>query len=244
MKNFVRATALTIAVSIVPPVGIASTQAVDKPIAASVIGLARRCAPNVHPLTMAYLVAQESSNDRLAINVNGGGSYHPQTLEEAIAIVDRLKREGANYDVGYGQINSGNFAWLNTDAARLFDPCQNLAAAEQVLTHCYAKATRKSVDSQTALRDAFSCYNTGNLENGYKNGYVASVQAIANAHSVPELLPATKLHADTESVNSSARPADAEGGAFASDNGDAFSRSDEGAFANPQDTTAVMGEER
>ncbi|WP_448128201.1 lytic transglycosylase domain-containing protein [Salinicola sp. NYA28a] len=218
-------------------------EAVEKPIAASVIALAKRCAPEVHPLTMAYLVAQESSNRRLAININGGGSLSPRTEDEAIAMVERLSAEGANFDVGYGQINSGNFGWLNTSAVELFDGCKNLKAAQTILTACYGKETNASTEPQRALRNAFSCYNTGNSENGYRNGYVASVQSIADAHRVPELLPTeTASAASSEPSQGEPETPDYAKDAFSADKGDAFANSDGGAFENPQDTTAVMGD--
>lgn len=245
MKKFARSIAFTIAASIVPPVSITSVYAVDKPIAASIIGLAQRCAPDVHPLTMAYLVAQESSNDRFAINVNGGGgSYRPKTIEEATEVIQQLELENANYDVGYAQINSSNFGWLDTNGLELFDGCKNLSAAQQVLTECYSRATKPGVDPQTALRDAFSCYNTGNMERGYRNGYVASVQGIANENHVPRLLPNTPMSNDNLHTISAATKPPEQKDAFDLDDGDAFAQDAGGAFSAPQDTTAVMGEGR
>lgn len=196
--------------------------------------LANRCAPQVDPLTIGFLVAHESSNDRLAINVNGGGSYRPKTAKQARARVRELQNEGANYDVGYGQINSANFARLGVTGETLFDGCENLAAAAQILEECYTRATPASVTSQAALRSALSCYNTGNLRSGYENGYVASVQRIADDYAVPQL----KAMGVDEAV-SAPKKQEGDEPAFAGDGSGAFSSPDGGAFAHPQDTTTA-----
>lgn len=201
-----------------------------KPISGSVIALAKRCAPNVHPLTMAYLVANESSNRRYAINVNDGEQLtsQPGSLAEAKEAIEQLERKGVNYDVGYGQINSSNFDWVGASGVELFDACTNLRASQQVLMDCYKRALNGGVSPQTALRDALSCYNTGSMEAGYANGYVASVESIADTQQVPELLPGrdTRSSEDGDVQRRSKQQNESgfgEPDAFASESNDAFS---------------------
>ncbi len=58
-----------------------------------------------------------------------------------------------------------------------FEPCGNLAAMQTVLAECFDRANRsagKAVD-QLALRQALSCYYSGNFVTGFRHGYVQRV---------------------------------------------------------------------
>lgn len=144
-----------------------------------VLTLARACAPDVHPLTIAYLVSAESRNNPLAINVNGGNTLErqPTNEQEARETIAKLDARGWNYDVGYAQINSANFRSLGVTGTQLLDPCKNLRAAAEILGNCYERATQQVGQGQAALQRALSCYNTGNQQKGFTNGYVARVVA-------------------------------------------------------------------
>lgn len=154
-----------------------------------IIELARTCAPDVHPLTVAYLVSAESRNNQYAINVNGGHSLprQPTNELEARAAIDWLDKRGWNYDVGYAQINSANFRSLGLTGAQLLDPCTNLRAGAQILGDCYARAVQAVGEGQGALQRALSCYNTGSQSRGFTNGYVKRVVAQVRL-KVPALL--------------------------------------------------------
>ncbi|MDE2341284.1 MAG: transglycosylase SLT domain-containing protein [Alphaproteobacteria bacterium] len=82
------------------------------------------------------------------------------------------------HGLGLGQINSRNMHALGLTWETVFDPCTNLAALGQVLTQNY-NAVKTGRDPQSALRVAFSLYNTGSMSRGFRNGYVAKV--IGNA---------------------------------------------------------------
>ena len=141
--------------------------------------LARQCAPDVHISTLAAVVRHESAFNPLVIGVNSKPhrSIRPKSREEAIAEVRKLMDRGVNFDVGYGQINVRNWQWLGVTPETIFDPCVNLASAQRVLVECYRRAAALHGPGQPALYAAFSCYNTGNLTDGFKNGYVAKVIA-------------------------------------------------------------------
>jgi type IV secretion system protein VirB1 len=154
-----------------------------------ILALARTCAPDVHPLTVAYLVNAESHNNPFALNVNGGHSLdrQPTTAPEARDALARLDARGWNYDVGYAQINSANFRSLGLTGTQLLDPCTNLHAGAQILGDCYARAVQQVGEGQAALQRALSCYNTGNQRKGFANGYVKRVVAQVRL-KVPALL--------------------------------------------------------
>ncbi|MFC0696262.1 lytic transglycosylase domain-containing protein [Paraburkholderia humisilvae] len=154
-----------------------------------VLALAERCAPDVHPLTIAYLVNAESRNNPLAININGNYELpgQPATEREAREAVQRLERQGLNFDVGYAQINSANFRGLGLTGTQLLDGCTNLRAAARVLGDCYARAALTVGEGQAALQRALSCYNTGSQGKGFTNGYVARVLAQVRLR-IPALL--------------------------------------------------------
>lgn len=145
------------------------------------LALAQQCAPAVAPETLLSVVRTESRFNPLAINVNSGVKLarQPRTKAEAVRMARTLLETGANFDLGLGQINSKNLGWLKLSIEDAFEPCANLAAAGRVLTENYALASRRSSDPQGALRVALSLYNTGDVGRGFRNGYVAKVEASA-----------------------------------------------------------------
>jgi len=149
--------------------------------------LARECAADVHPDTLAAIIKTESSFNPFAININGDQQLprQPADVDEAIATAAYLSENAYNFDAGLGQINSANVATFNMSWADVFEPCANLAAAARVLTECFARTS--DADPQVSLRQALSCYNTGSLTRGHQNGYVARVERSAGI--VPALIP-------------------------------------------------------
>ena len=152
--------------------------------------IAAMCAPAIHPTTLSAVVTQESRGNIYAIGINGDHKLprQPQTLEEAIATAEQLRRDGYNFDAGLGQINIKNLEWLGMSIADLFDPCKNLKGAQTVLLDCYERAVSRYGDGQGALQAALSCYNTGNFQRGFSNGYVQKVASHVGV-TVPALEP-------------------------------------------------------
>jgi type IV secretion system protein VirB1 len=156
---------------------------------ASFIDLVAQCAPLVHPVTAHALVAVESSFNPHAIGVVGGAlERQPRSADEAIATVHQLRRQGWNFSVGLAQINVHNFDRLGLNPKTAFDPCQNLRAMQAVLGECYLRA-RRGRPAQAALRQALSCYYSGNFVTGFDEGYVARVVAAASARPKPARPP-------------------------------------------------------
>lgn len=145
---------------------------------AELAALMLTCAPNVHPVTLKAVIRHESRLNPYAIGVNSKKhrlKSQPNTLSDAKEIVQGLIKQGIDFDAGLGQINVRNWQWLGLTSKTVFDPCTNLQAAQAVLTKCYARATRQFSTQQTALRAALSCYNTGNFQRGFGNGYVSKI---------------------------------------------------------------------
>lgn len=148
--------------------------------------LVRECAPQVSPDTMLRLIDHESKGNAFVIGVNAKPAhkaYYPKTKEEAIGKATRLLEQGHNIDMGLGQINSANLNRLGLTVEQVFDPCKNVRAAAVVLEEAFKRASREESDPQQALSKALSIYNTGKLEAGISNGYVAKVRE----YSVPSL---------------------------------------------------------
>ena len=66
----------------------------------------------------------------------------------------------------------------------------NLAAMQGILGECFARASQRQPKQaeqakQAALRDAFSCYYSGNFVTGHQHGYVGKVLAAWNSRPVP-----------------------------------------------------------
>lgn len=136
--------------------------------------LVNSCSPNINQRIIQALIKIESEYNPYAININGGYSLAkiPTTLQEAKVTINWLKQNNFNYDVGLTQINSNNFFYLNKKGEDLLDPCLNLEASSNILTNCYEKAIKNAYVNDDAILHAISCYNTGDLQKGIKNGYV------------------------------------------------------------------------
>lgn len=143
--------------------------------------LAAACAPLVHADTARALVMAESSMNPHAIGVVGGAlDRQPRRLNEALATASTLQQQGWNFSVGLAQINVRNFGRLGLTALTAFDPCINLRAMQTVLGECFGRAERDA-PAQTALREALSCYYSGNTVTGFKHGYVRRVTRAVNS---------------------------------------------------------------
>lgn len=201
-------------------------------VSPDVIALAKRCSPDVSPLTMAYIVNQESGNNPYVININGAAKLKKQPVSEAEAasIANSLIKGGQNIDMGLAQINSANLGPLHLDAQDIFNPCVNLAASQSILKACYHKSLKSWQPGQVALQHALSCYNTGSLQKGISNGYVTKLQKVADLSDikVPTLLPegreksAVKEQKPSYDGENDAFGADDDNDAFAQQNSDAF----------------------
>lgn len=137
------------------------------------------CAPLIAQDTAVALIDVESSFNAFAIGVVGDTLVRqPRNAQEALATIAALDSRGHNYSVGLAQINKKNFARLGLTAASAFEPCTNLRAMESILLECFERASKRAAP-QPALRDALSCYYSGNFETGYRHGYVSKVLASA-----------------------------------------------------------------
>lgn len=147
--------------------------------------LAQRCAPAVHPTTMAAMVQVESTFNPFAIGVVGGQlRRQPRSLDEAVATAKSLAASGYNFSLGIGQINRHNLLRYGLDYQRAFDACANLHAASRILKACFDHAKTKGLQTQRALHAAFSCYYSGDFATGFQtgvNGRPAYVQQVLNS---------------------------------------------------------------
>lgn len=147
---------------------------------ATLLALLLSCAPQVSPATAKALIAVESGLNPHAIGVVGGVlERQPRNRRQAVATAVALQAGGWNFSLGLAQINLHNLARLGLDLDTAFEPCANLAAMQKVLTECFERSSRGSarseVSDQQALRQALSCYYSGNLVTGFRHGYVRRV---------------------------------------------------------------------
>ena len=147
---------------------------------ATLFALLIACAPQVHAGTAQALIAVESARNPHAIGVVGGALIRqPTTHAEAIATARALHAQGWDFSVGLAQINQRNFARLRLTIESAFEPCTNLGAMQTVLVECFDHASPKTPSPDAALRDALSCYYSGNFSTGWRHGYVHKVLAAA-----------------------------------------------------------------
>lgn len=146
------------------------------------LALVLACAPQVDPATARAIVAVESSANPYAIGVVGGVlDRQPRNLAEAIVTARALRASDWNFSVGLAQINGTNLERLGLTIESAFDPCANLAAMQTILSACADRAPGRARDEQLSLRQALSCYFSGNYSTGFDRGYVRRV-ALAVAH--------------------------------------------------------------
>jgi len=133
------------------------------------VALTLSCAATVAPTTMAAIVEVESSGNPYAIGVVGGRlDRQPESLAEALSVVQRLDAGGWNYSVGLAQINRDNLPRYGVTAEQAFDPCTNLEIGAAILSECYTRASLEITDPQRSLRMALSCYYSGNFTRGFR----------------------------------------------------------------------------
>lgn len=159
--------------------------------AAAFLALTLACAPQVHADTARALVSVESAFNPWAIGVVGGALLRqPRHRTEALATARALQAAGWNFSVGLGQINVGNFERLGLTIDSAFEPCMNLMAMQTVLTECFDRARASAATStpnQSALRQALSCYYSGNFSTGFRHGYVRKAVVAASTTPRPAL---------------------------------------------------------
>lgn len=138
------------------------------------------CAPHVAPATLASIIRVESSGNPIAINVNviRGRPRYPvpriRSADHAAAVAHHAISQGYNVDLGLMQVNSRNLRNLGYSVEQMLsDQCLNVKAGAQILTENYTRAVRERGHGQGALLAALSAYNTGNFQNGFRNGYIA-----------------------------------------------------------------------
>lgn len=142
------------------------------------------CAPRIGSRTMGAIVAYESGARPFAIGDNTSRrAYFPDDRRTAAQLAKRLLQAGHDIDVGYAQVNSGNFARLGLDAESALEPCTNLRAGASILQSDYAGAVRSYGAGQTALFHALSAYNTGGYRAGlgYARGVFATAETLRYA---------------------------------------------------------------
>jgi type IV secretion system protein VirB1 len=156
----------------------------EQSASASFAALAQTCAPHVDVTTLAALVRVESGFNPYAIGVVGAHlQSQPRSYAEAVATARALAARGYNFSVGLGQVNVRNLARVGESLVTIFEPCRNLRASSAILQQCFARSSAhvaqatRTMDPQRALRDALSCYYSGNFQTGYRQGYVASILA-------------------------------------------------------------------
>ena len=142
------------------------------------------CAPLVAPDTAQALITVESGGNPYAIGVIGASLVRqPRSESEAVATVTALDAAGWNYDLGIAQINKKNLTRYGLDLHSAFDACRNVEAMQAILGDCFKRAA-KNAPPQHALRQAFSCYQSGNFQTGFQQGYVGRVVAAWNHRAV------------------------------------------------------------
>ena len=112
------------------------------------------CEVYAPPEQMSAIVRTESSANLYAIGiVKHLMNRQPQSLTEALQVVQQLRMEQHNYSVGLAQVNQSNFATYGLHDGNMFDKCSNLRAGSKILSTCY--------NQYKDWPKAYSCYYSG-----------------------------------------------------------------------------------
>lgn len=150
----------------------------------SVFGLAQllnECVAPRYRREVAAIVLVESSGRPYALDEIGRSrSLYPATLGGAVKAADAMLASGHPVAVGLAQINSQNVSRFHLEGRNLFDGCTNLEVAQEVLADCYGLAGR-AVSSRPEQELAWSCYFSGNFNQGFVTYHGASYVARVGA---------------------------------------------------------------
>ncbi|MBZ7980348.1 transglycosylase SLT domain-containing protein [Campylobacter sp. RM12640] len=153
------------------------------------IALIEQCKnPNVPTEIIQKIILIESNNNQFAINVNGIGSFILKTKEEAKEKINYYLSKNASVDIGLMQFNSNNLklkAFSSYSVDDLLDTCKNIKAGSDVFYLAY-ESTDKNLSEKERINQALSVYNTGNITNGFLNGYVAKYDSNLNIKNINE----------------------------------------------------------
>jgi len=184
-------------------VGIALLVPVAVPVRAAGRGeraLLVRCAPEVSPVTMAALVAQESGGDPYALDDDSTHIvYHPISYAGAARLAAQLIGAGHSVDLGLAQVNSNWLPALHLTAAELLEPCENLRAGSLILLRAWRAAGGRSPAGGTPvppapplvkrLARALAIYHSGNPRSPAGRQYAAETYRHAGVRIVVPAIP-------------------------------------------------------
>jgi len=146
--------------------------------AEQILALALVCSPQVEGKVAVAIARHESNGNEFAIGLGRAGklSHQPQNREQAVYVASVLAAKGVEFDVGLMQIRTTTLRRLGASVEDALDPCKSLKFAQTVLLADYGRALKAGHPSgvQASLA-SLSAYNTGSLEKGFDNGYVAGV---------------------------------------------------------------------
>jgi type IV secretion system protein VirB1 len=141
---------------------------------------------------MASIVQVESGFNPYAIGVVGDSLVRqPKNINEALATVKSLEKEGKNFSLGLAQVNRYNLKKYGFESyAEVFK------AGALILKECYS---RSAPDWGKAL----SCYYSGNFTVGYKHGYVQKVSSVLQEYyETQKIYEAIKANQNLPSIQS------------------------------------------
>ncbi|ENZ3888442.1 transglycosylase SLT domain-containing protein [Campylobacter coli] len=146
------------------------------------IALIEQCKnPNVETQIIQKIIQIESNNQQFAININKVGSFMLKTKKEAENLANNFIKGGYSVDIGLMQFNSNNLkssTFSHYSVEDLLDTCKNIKAGSDIFYLAY-EATDEKLSKEERINQALSIYNTGNLEDGFNNGYIAKYNYIS-----------------------------------------------------------------
>lgn len=118
------------------------------------------CGPQVHPDTIAAIVAVESGGRPWTIGTPHG-AYYLATKEQASSVLARALHTEPSVDIGLMQINSQWLPKLHVPPDRLLDPCVNVHVGAAILAANFVAAARPGRTLLQTLIAALSTFHSG-----------------------------------------------------------------------------------
>ncbi len=130
-----------------------------------------QCQNILNPVVIRTIIDIESSRNQFALAAVTDKFIINNTLKlsDAIEQIDRLEKLGISYSAGLMQINDKNFNSFGLDKYSVFEPCTNIYVGAQIFKNCYERSKKKFGNNSALnnLRNAASCYFSGNFKTGY-----------------------------------------------------------------------------
>lgn len=146
---------------------------------------------------------QESAFNPYAIGLDGTAALKPQprSFEEAVAVAERLIKQGQPFSVGIAQIHISNVRSKGLTWRQAFHACTNLNYGQQIFLDFHKRALAAGFQGDAAVFAALRGYNSGRITAAVSNGYASSIMGLHPRAAVTPKTSKSSVQAKASSLD-------------------------------------------